>query len=116
MTEAIRIQTGDTVDFTPSADVALGEVVPLGTTCVGVAERAIANGVLGSIALTGVFLMTKKAPLVIAFGDRVYWDATNNRIDKTTTNIPCGTCVEAALSAATAAKVRLDAFTVDTVA
>lgn len=93
------------VDHTPTGAVALGEVIT-NVDHNGVAHRAIDASALGALASGGgVYLMAKEAPLVITKGDKVYWDATNNNIDKTNTNKPFGFCVEDAASAATTVKV-----------
>lgn len=51
---AIYKQRGDSIDYTPAADVAAGDVVILGDL-VGVAKLDIKAGELGALALTGVY-------------------------------------------------------------
>lgn len=51
---ATFIQNGDIVDHIPTTDLPLGAVVVLGAL-VGIAHRAIPAGVLGSLALDGVW-------------------------------------------------------------
>lgn len=69
------IQAGDTVDYTPGANVAAGDVVVQGEL-VGVAKLDIKTGNLGSLAVTGVFDFPKATGVgtAIAAGTRVYWD------------------------------------------
>ena len=84
-----------------------GEVVVVGTL-VCVALGAIANGATGELAICEVWELAKETPLVIDQGDLVYWDDTNNRIDKTNTNVLAGRAFAAAASAATTVKVLLN--------
>jgi predicted RecA/RadA family phage recombinase len=52
--KARYIQRGESIDHTPSADVAAGEIVKLGKL-VGVAKLDIKTGELGALALAGVY-------------------------------------------------------------
>jgi len=69
---------GGSMDYTPEADVAGGEVVVVGEM-VGVAPVAIPAGNFGALALHGVFAMPKAvgAGKAIPAGVRVYWDDAN---------------------------------------
>ena len=58
--EAVFKQEGLSIDYTPIAAVAAGEVVVL-NSLVGVAKQPIAAGAKGSLALTGVYSFTKKS-------------------------------------------------------
>lgn len=51
---ANRLTTGNTVPYTPVADVAAGDMIKFGTA-VGVAENDILTGEVGALAVTGVF-------------------------------------------------------------
>lgn len=75
---AMFVQEGDTIDYTPGADVAVGAVVVQGDL-VGVAHRAIPANTAGSLAVTGVWDLPKTtgAGSAIAAGASVYWDAAN---------------------------------------
>lgn len=82
------------IDYTADADIAVGEVVVIGSiaanttgegfTC-GVAHLAIANGALGSLAAGGgvydVINLNNAAN-----GAKVYWDNTNKKVTTTSTN------------------------------
>ena len=72
------VQRGDAVDYTPDADVASGDVVVQGDL-VGVAKLDIKAGVLGALAVSGVFDFPKDtgSATAIAAGAKVYWDAVN---------------------------------------
>ncbi len=84
-----------------------GTVIEM-TAMIGVALSDIANGATGELAISEVWTLAKEAPLVITQGDQVYWDATNDRVDKTNTNIPCGKAFASAASAATTVQVLLN--------
>ena len=73
--DATFVQTGHSIDYTPGADVASGDVVVQGDI-VGVAKSEIKANVLGALAVTGVFDFPKASGTgaAIAAGSRVYWD------------------------------------------
>jgi len=75
MATATFVQDGSSVDYTPGADVAAGAVVVQGDL-IGIARTPIASGVLGSLAVAGVFDLPKAtgASTAIAAGASVYWD------------------------------------------
>jgi predicted RecA/RadA family phage recombinase len=77
MPTAIYVQDDDYVDYTPSGDVAAGDVVVQGDL-VGVARKPIPANTLGALAVEGVFSFPKAtgAGSGIAAGATVYWDAT----------------------------------------
>jgi len=70
------IQTGDSIDYTPGADVAAGDVV-VQADLVGVAKLDIKSGKLGALAVSGVFDFPKEVGqgTAIAAGTTVYWNA-----------------------------------------
>ena len=73
------VQDDAAVDYTPTADVASGQVVVQGDL-VGVAKRPISANTPGALATEGIFDFPKAtgAGSGIAAGTSVYWDATNN--------------------------------------
>jgi len=71
--KAVFVQRGESVDFTPSRDVAAGEMLVFGGLP-GVVKTAVKAGSLGSLALTGVYDVEKDG-LALAAGDRLFWDA-----------------------------------------
>ncbi|MEW6199793.1 MAG: DUF2190 family protein [Planctomycetota bacterium] len=81
MATATFIHDGNTIDYTPSSDVAAGAVVVLGDL-VGIAQRAIAANTLGSLTLVGVFDLPKAtgAGTGIAAGATLFWDAGNQLV------------------------------------
>jgi predicted RecA/RadA family phage recombinase len=72
------VQNGHSIDYTPVADVAAGDVVVQGDL-VGVAKLDIKAGVLGALAVTGVFDFPKETGegKSIGAGVKLYWDADN---------------------------------------
>jgi len=72
------IQNGNSIDYTPGADVSAGDVVVQGDL-VGIAKLDIATGELGALAVTGVFDVPKTAGVgeAIAAGVKVYWDVAD---------------------------------------
>lgn len=75
------VQDGDLIDYTPSSDVAAGDVVVL-NDLVTVAPRPIAANKLGAVAVEGVFSLPK-ASGAIGQGAIVYWDATAGNVTTT---------------------------------
>ncbi len=85
---ATFIQSGCSIDYTPAANVAAGDVVVQGEL-VGVAPRPISAGELGALAVEGVFAFPKAtvAGSAIAAGANTYWD---NVAKLATTNAAAG--------------------------
>lgn len=109
MPKAQFIHDGDAVDYTPSANVAAGDVVVQGDL-VGVAKKDVAANVLGALAVTGVFDIAKATgtDTDISAGASVYWDATNKVATTTSTgNKLIGKCVKAAATTDAVVRVRL---------
>jgi len=71
------IQTGDSIDYTPTADVSAGDVV-VQQDLVGVAKLDIKADTLGALAVSGVFDFPKEtgAGKDIPAGRKVHWDET----------------------------------------
>lgn len=78
MAEAVYVQPGLLVDYTPAADVSAGEVLQLPSGRAGVAPVAITSGVLGAVQTEGIHTFTKTASIAILRGGRVYWDHSAN--------------------------------------
>ncbi len=73
------IQDGRSIDYTPVADVAAGDVIVQGDL-VGVAKVSVPAGHAGALAVEGVFDFDKEAEggVTFAVGSLAYWDAVNN--------------------------------------
>jgi predicted RecA/RadA family phage recombinase len=109
MALAVFVQQGDQIDYTPSADVAAGDVV-VQADLVGIARSAIVAGALGSLAVAGAFDVVKASETEFAAGSKVYWDATNKlavATDGGGANKLVGKAVQVAGSGATTVRVRL---------
>ncbi|MCP4594509.1 MAG: DUF2190 family protein [bacterium] len=79
MAQATFVQEGQSIDYTPSAVVASGDVVVQGEL-VGVAKQPIAANALGALAVAGVFDFAKATGggTAITAGANVYWDDGGN--------------------------------------
>lgn len=77
MAQALYRAKGQSVDYTPGADVAAGQVV-VQNGFVGVANRPIPANTLGALTVYGVFSIVKAAAEGINAGAAVYWDADGN--------------------------------------
>ena len=74
--QARFVQAGDSIDYTPVSAVAAGQVVVIGAH-VGIARTPIAAGILGSLAVRGLFDVVK-ANGAITLGSALYWDEDGN--------------------------------------
>ena len=63
--KARYIQRGESIDFTPTADVAAGDIVKLGSL-VGVSKLDIRAGELGALALVGVYEIATNGTAIAA--------------------------------------------------
>jgi predicted RecA/RadA family phage recombinase len=103
------VQDDETIDYTPSADVAAGAVVVQGDL-IGVAKRPITANTLGALAVEGTYDFPKATTTGsgIAVGTSVYWDAANSVATATaSTNKLLGKVTMAAADADTTVRVRL---------
>lgn len=107
------IQPGNAIDVAAPADgVTSGNVVVIGSL-VGVASSTVAEGVTFALQTEGVFRLGKTSALVIAVGDKVYWDATNKVVNKMASgNTLVGVAVEAVANPSPDVAVRLGSTTV----
>ena len=72
------VHEGQAVDYTPSSDVAAGDVIVQGVL-LGVARCAIKAGANGALAVAGVFDFPKAIGqnMAVAAGVTLFWDAQN---------------------------------------
>lgn len=103
------IQKGEAIDYlVPNATTILsGDVVAVGANLTGV---AVTGGVAGEtivVNLCGVYSLPKATPLVIAQGDRLFWNAGTKTVTTTVTDRPIGVAWAGAVSAATTVLVSL---------
>ncbi len=105
-------QEGDTLTLTPGAAVDSGVGYLFGASLFGVAVNDVANGVAGEFITEGVVTIGKTSALAIAVGDRVFWDATNKVVNKTTSSQQCvGIAVEAAANPSSTVAIKLGCYT-----
>ena len=112
MATAQFIHDGKSIDYTPTANVAAGDVVVQGAL-VGMAKLDIAANELGALAVTGVFDLPKAAGAgtAIAAGKKVYWDAADKQAKEDAeagANAYLGKTVKAAVDADATVRVRLE--------
>jgi predicted RecA/RadA family phage recombinase len=107
MPQAAFAHEGAAIDYTPGADVASGDVIVQGDL-VGVARFDIKSGVLGALAVTGVFDFAKATNVAYTVGTILYWDDTNNIVTTTATgNKQIGKVVRAAATTDPTVRVRM---------
>jgi len=77
--KAIYVKKGNDIDHIPTANVAAGDVVPIGPDLLGMAKLDIKAEGLGALSLVGVFDMPKETGggKDIEAGENVYWDIAN---------------------------------------
>jgi predicted RecA/RadA family phage recombinase len=90
------VQDGATVDAAANATVTAGTGMLIGNLF-GIALNDAASGAPVRLRTEGVFTIAKTSALVISIGDRLFWDATNKVVNKTSA---AQVCVGVALSAA----------------
>jgi len=111
MAQATFVHDGETIDYTPGAAVAAGDVVVIGEL-VGVAKSPIAANALGALAVKGIFDLAKATGggTAISAGALAYWDDTGNVATTDAgagANKLIGKCVKAAADADATVRVRL---------
>jgi len=108
MADAIFRHDGASIDYTPGADVAAGDVIVQGEL-VGVAKLDIKAGRLGALAVAGVFDFPKATTenSAIAAGALVYWDAANKVANADQIGNLIGKAVKAAADDDETVRVRL---------
>jgi predicted RecA/RadA family phage recombinase len=104
--QATFVHEGHSIDYTPGADIAVGDVVVFGKVCC-VAKFPIASGKDGALSTRGVYSVAKATPLAMAVGDALYWNSSSKQLTKTTTDTYFGICVAAAAANDTTVKAQL---------
>jgi predicted RecA/RadA family phage recombinase len=110
MAQAVFVHEGACIDYTPTADVAAGDVVVQGDL-VGVAKQPIKANQLGALAVEGVFDFAKVTGVgtALAAGATVYWDDAANVATATAAgNKQIGKVVKAAADADATVRVRMN--------
>ena len=106
--KARYIQRGDSIDFIPTADVAAGDIVKLGSL-VGVSKLDIRAGELGALALCGVYEIATNGTAVEA-GAVVFVDPATGKVcaEGASGAVKFGHAVAAAAAADALVHVRLE--------
>ncbi len=105
------VKRGETVTITPAAAVEAGVGYLAGAALFGVAVVDVAISTPGEFATEGIFTLAKTSALAIAVGDRVFWDATNSVVNKTSAAQQCvGVAVEAAANPSSTVVVKLGQY------
>jgi len=107
--KAVYVQKGDSINHTPSSDVAAGDVVAIGPDLLGMAKLDIKEGELGALSLVGVFDMPKEAGggKDIEAGENVYWNAATQIVTTDNSKQSLGKAIAAAAEDDTTVRVRL---------
>gem|GEM_PF-743500 len=93
----------------PVGGTVSGKMVIIGSL-VGIASITAVEGATVALQTEGVYAYPKTAALAIAVGDKLYYDATNDVLNKTASgNKLVGIAVEAAADAAATVNVKLGA-------
>jgi len=106
--KARYIQRGESIDFTPTEDVAAGDIVKLGNL-VGVAKLDIKAGELGALALCGVYEIATNGAAIEA-GAVVFVDPATGKVcaESASGAVKFGHAVAAAAATDTLVLVRLE--------
>lgn len=103
--QATFVKEGQNIDFVLTANVAVGDVVVIGSK-IGIALTAGSTGDTIAVKTNGVWTMAAVTGTAFSVGDTLYWDDTANNLTKTSTsNTLVGVALEAKESAGTTAKV-----------
>ncbi len=107
MAQSIFVHEGESIDYTPGADIAAGDVVVQGEL-VGVAKLDIKANKLGALTVGGVFDFAKATGVAFTAGALLYWDDTANTATTTAGgNKLIGKVVRAAANPDTTVRIRL---------
>lgn len=103
-------QAGSVLTLTPSIAVASGVGFLFGAALFGVATTDVPANTPGQFKTDGVFDLGKTAGVAVGVGDRLFWDAANKVVNKTSAGQECiGVAVEVAAAGDAVAAVKLGA-------
>lgn len=106
------VQLGDVITVPAPAAVTSGKLVVIGSL-VGVAQKAAGVGEDVALLTEGVISYAKVSALAIAVGDKLYYDAANDVVNKTAEdNTLVGFAVAASADPSPTARFKLGATTV----
>lgn len=108
MAKAEYIQEGENITVTCESAKEYHEPMLIGDRLAVLLEPVSAGG-KGTAAVTGVWKLPADGGTSVAVGQKIFWDATNERITATSTgNKAAGFAVEAISSGDTTAKVKIN--------
>lgn len=100
------VQRGDVLDLDAGATVASGTGHLFGAALFGVAAVDAVSGTASAFQVRGVVTIAKTSALAISVGDRLFWDATNSVVNKTSTaQQQVGIAIEAAANPSATVKM-----------
>ena len=99
------VQTGNSIDYTPTAAVTAGDVVDLSGdfSYIGIAPNDIAANAKGAVQVKGVFLFDLATGKTFDVGDKVYVDSSDDATD-----VSANTYAGVAIADSTSAGVLVD--------
>lgn len=104
-------QEGKTLTLTPGAAVSAGVGYLHGAAIFGVALNDVVISTPGEFLTEGVVEIGKTSALAISVGDRLFWDATNKVVNKTSTAQQCvGVAVAAAANPSATVLMKIGQF------
>jgi predicted RecA/RadA family phage recombinase len=107
--KAVEFQEGSVLDFTCTADVIVGDIVPLGVSMIGIALKSGLVGEEITLELEKVWTIKAKDTEAFAIGDVVYWDDTAKELTKVDTdNIYAGRALSAKSTSAGTINVKIN--------
>lgn len=103
-------QAGSVLTLTPSTAVPSGVGYLFGLALFGVATTDVQANSPGEFKTDGVIDLAKTAGVSVSVGDRLFWDATNKVVNKTSAAQQCiGVATEAAAGGVAFVSVKLGA-------
>ncbi len=106
------VQRGDVVTVPAPANVTSGKLVVI-SSLIGVAQKDAASGADVPLVTEGVFRYAKVSALAIAVGDKLYYDSTNDQLNKTASgNTLVGIATAVAANPSPTVEFKLGATTV----
>lgn len=100
------IEHGNVITVTAAAVTLSGDLVKVGDM-IGVAVTGAAIGEAFAVNLKGVYEVPKETGLDISLGDKLYFDATSKKLDKTNTGTFAGFAFAPAVLNADIVRVKL---------
>jgi predicted RecA/RadA family phage recombinase len=102
------VQEGESLNLDPGATVASGTGHLFGAALFGVAAVDAVSGTASAFVAEGVVTIGKTSALAIAVGDRLFWDAANSVVNKTSVaQQQVGVAVEAAANPSATVKMKI---------